>query len=137
MATNDRLTQLWAMLVESAHAQRVLTYAILEQLIGVPKQAIGCWLTAIQDYCNFHNLPPLTSLVLDESDDLSSRGLAEAEDVFGERARVYLFNWLSQNSPSPEDIQNATDKNINQMSWVGSWQSLVNIQNYARGDRTW
>ena len=67
MTTNDRLAQLWALLVESAHAQKVLTYDLLGQMIGVPEQAIGCFLRPIQDYCNFHNLPPLTSLALNEA----------------------------------------------------------------------
>ena len=90
MTTNERLTQLWSLLVDSAHAQRVLTYDILGQMIGVPEQAIGCFLRPIQDYCKFHNLPPLTSLVLNEMDGpLDSN---EAGDPFGERARVYFFD---------------------------------------------
>src|SRR6516225_4162809 len=68
MTTHVRLIQLWSVLVDSALAQRVLTYALLGQLTGVPRQVIGC-LKPIHDYCNFHNLPPLTALVVCEIDD--------------------------------------------------------------------
>jgi hypothetical protein len=121
MTTNDRLTQLWSLLVDSAHAQKVLTDAILGQMIGVPAQAIKCFLRPIQDYCNFHNLPPLTSLVLDEMDGPPAGEFNNAEDLFGERARVYFFDWLSRKSPAPEDLIKVTTKGTNEMTYYSRW----------------
>lgn len=121
MTTNDRLTQLWALLVESAHAQKILTHDILGQMIGVPEQAIGCFLRPIQDYCNFHNLPPLTSLVLNEMD---RSPLNETGDPFGERARVYFFDWFGRKSPTPEDLIKVTTRGTNEMTYYSHWQSL-------------
>src|SRR5260221_10567053 len=106
MTTNDRLAQLWALLVESAHAQKVLTYELLGQMIGVPEQAIGCFLRPIQDYCNFHNLPPLTSLALTGA-TVSQESNATG-DPFGERARVYFFDWFSRKSPTPDELLKVT-----------------------------
>ena len=125
MTTNERLTQLWSLLVDSAHAQKVLTYDILGQMIGVPEQAIGCFLRPIQDYCNFHNLPPLTSLVLNEMDESPKSN--ETGDVFGERARVYFFDWFSRKFPTPEDLLKVTSRGTNEMSYYSRWQSLVNL----------
>jgi len=130
MTTNDKLTQIWSLLVQSAHARKLLTYAILEQLMDVPKQAIGCWLTPIQDYCNFYNLPPLTLLVMDEADIPLTDGFTEA-DVFGERARVYRFDWMSQKPPSPEDFQRTTNRDAEEMPWYNSWQPWSNLRQCA------
>jgi hypothetical protein len=125
MTINDRLTQLWSLLVESAHAQKVLTYDLLGQMIGVPEQAIGCFLRPIQDYCNYHNLPPLASLVLNEMDE--PLGFKETGDVFGERARVYFFDWLSHKSPTPEDLIKVTSRGTNEMSYYSRWQSMLSV----------
>jgi hypothetical protein len=136
MTTNNRLIQLWSLLVDSAHAQRVLTYAILEQMIGVPKQVVGCMLTAIQDYCNFHNLPPLTMLVVDEFEGLQN-GDHPDSDIFGERARVYKFDWLTQKFSSVWYFQIATNKDADEMPWHGSWQPRFDFQKPVRSDMVW
>lgn len=133
MTTNDRLTHIWLLLVQSADAHKVVTYAILEQLIDVPRQAIGCWLTPVQDYCNFHNLPPLTVLVVDDADDPLIGNFADA-DIFGERARVYRFDWLSLKPPSPEDFQRTTNKDADQIPWYYSWQPWHNLRQHVAHD---
>jgi hypothetical protein len=121
MTANDRLSQLWSLLVDSARAQKVLTYDILGQLIGVPDQAIGCFLRPIEDYCKFHNLPPLTSLALNEMEGPLVGDINAAGDTFGERARVYLFDWLSQKSPKPEEFLKVTSKGTNEMTFYSRW----------------
>lgn len=125
MTINDRLTQLWSLLVESAHAQRVLTYDLLGQMIGVPEQAIGCFLRPIQDYCNHYNLPPLASLALNEKDELIES--KETTDLFGERTRVYFFDWFSRKCPTPEDLLKVTTRGTNEMSFYSRWHSVLNL----------
>jgi hypothetical protein len=122
MTTNERLTQLWSLLVDTAHAQKVLTYDILGQMLGVPEQAIGCFLRPIQDYCKFHNLPPLTSLALNEVNGPPESN--ETRDTFGERARVYFFDWVSRKSPTPEDMLKVTSRGTNEMTFYSRWQAL-------------
>jgi hypothetical protein len=126
MTIYDRLTQLWSLLVESAHAQRVLTYDIIGQMIGVPEQAVECFLRPIQDYCHFHDLPPLTSLILGKED--GSPALDETGDVLKKRARVYFFDWFSRKSPTPEDLINVTGRGSNEVSNYGRWQALLNLR---------
>jgi hypothetical protein len=125
MTTHVRLIQLWSVLVDSALAQRVLTYALLGQLTGVPRQVIGCFIKPIHDYCNFHNLPPLTALVVCEIDDPLSGKFTETGDIFGERERVYMFDWLSQKPPAPEDFQKVTDTETREIPWHGVRQTLL------------
>jgi hypothetical protein len=129
MTIYDRLTQLWSLLVESAHAQRVLTYDIIGQLIGVPEQAIGCFLRPIQDYCQFNDLPPLTALILNE--EAGPPALNETGDEFEKRSRVYFFDWFSQKSPTPEDLINVTGRGSNAVSNYGRWQALLNLKQNA------
>ena len=130
LTRDDRLTHIWSLLVHSAHARRGLTYAMLEQLIGVPERAIGCWLTPIQDYCNFHNLPPLTLLVANDADDPLIGDFTEA-DVFGERARIYLIDWLGRKTPTPEDFRRTTNQDAGEMPWYHSWQPWADLRQYA------
>lgn len=115
MTTHVRLTQLWSLLVDSARAQRVLTYAALGELTGVPRQVVGCFIKPIHDYCNFHNLPPLTTLVLCDVDDPFSGKFTEPGDIFGERARVYGFDWSSRKPPTPEDFHKVTE--VEEIPW--------------------
>jgi hypothetical protein len=129
MTIYDSLTQLWSLLVESAHAQKVLTYDIIGQMIGVPEQAVGCFLRPIQDYCQVHDLPPLTSLILNEAD--GSPALNETEEVIEKRARVYFFDWFSRKSPTPEDLINVTGRGSNGVSYYGRWQALLNLRQNA------
>jgi hypothetical protein len=129
MTIYDRLTQLWSLLVESAHAQRVLTYDIIGQLIGVPEQAIGCFLRPIQDYCQFNDLPPLTVLILNE--EAGPPALNETGDESEKRARVYFFDWFSQKSPTPEDLINVTGRGSNEVSNYSRWQALLNLKQNA------
>jgi hypothetical protein len=124
MTTNVRLTQLWSLLVDTAQAQKVLTYAALGQLTGMPKQVVGCFIKPIHDYCNFYNLPPLTMLVVSEVDDPFSGKFTETSDIFGERARVYLFDWSSQKRPAPEDFQRVTDMELQDIPLRGLRQLL-------------
>jgi hypothetical protein len=137
MTANEMESQLWSLLVQTAHAQRVLTCVIVEQLTGIPKQAIAGFLKPIQDYCMFHNLPPLTSLVVNEIGVPPGEGSSEGKDRFGAQARVYLFDWLSQKPPSPDDFQKTTTKNGREMPWYGGWRSAFNFGQQARSDTAW
>jgi hypothetical protein len=137
MDTNVRLTQFWSLLVNSALAEKVLTYATIEQLIGVPKQVIGCFIKPIHDYCNFRNLPPLTALVVSETDDPLSGKFTEAGDIFGERARVYMFDWISLKPPSPEDFKKATENESNEIPWHGIIQPPSSLWQTTHSDRVW
>lgn len=137
MTKNDMGSQLWSLLVDSAHAQKVLTYAIVEQLTGVPKQAMRCLLAPIHDYCQRQNLPPLTSLVVNEIDSSSSERITATKDRFGDQARVYLFDWSGQKSPSPDDLQHSTKQTIHEMPWYGDMNSPFNLGHQSRSDSAW
>ena len=105
MKKEDRAAQFWAVLVFAARNQKIVSYDLMERLTGIPRQAVGDFLGPIQEYCKRNNLPPLTSLVVNERDGLPSEGFTEAKDIFGAQARVFVFDWLSRKAPSPEDLK--------------------------------
>jgi hypothetical protein len=104
MTKHDRAAQFWSVLVFAARTQHVLSYDLLERLTGIPRQAVGGFLGPVQDYCKRNNLPPLTSLVVNEKDGLPSEGFTEATDIFGAQARVFVYDWLGRKAPPPEDF---------------------------------
>lgn len=105
MTREERAAQFWSLLVLAARTQQVLSYGLMERLTGIPKQAVGQILGPIQEYCKRNDFPPLTSLVVNERDGLPSAGFTEAKDIFGAQARVFVYDWLGHNAPSPEDFK--------------------------------
>lgn len=107
MTKYDRAAQFWSVLVLAARTQQVLSYSMLEKLTGIPKPGVGEFLGPIQEYCKRNDLPPITSLVVNEKNGLPSSGFTQATDIFGAQARVFVFDWFSERTPTPEDFENA------------------------------
>ncbi len=105
MTKHDRAAQFWSLLVLAARTQHVLSYDVMERLTGIPRRAVGDFLGPIQEYCKRNDLPPLTSLVVNEKTGLPSEGFTEATDIFGAQARVFVYDWLGRKPPSPEDFK--------------------------------
>jgi hypothetical protein len=106
MKKEYRAMQLWSLLVFAAHNQQIVSYAFVQKLTGIPKQAVGRFLDPIQDYCKSRKLPPLTSLVVNEGTGLPSHGFTEAtkEEMLGAQARVFVYDWLGRKTPEPKDF---------------------------------
>src|SRR5258708_6977630 len=96
----QRAAQLWSLLVLAARTQQILSYSIVQNLTGLPKVGVGGFLSPIQAYCKYHNLPPLTVLVVGEETGLPGEGFTGAADVFAAQARVFVFNWFKDRAPS-------------------------------------
>ena len=105
MTKHDRAAQYWSLLVLAARTQHVLSYDLMGRLTGIPRQGVGAFLGPIQEYCKRKDLPPLTSLVVNEKTGLPSEGFTEARDIFGAQARVFVYDWLGHGAPSPEDFK--------------------------------
>jgi hypothetical protein len=110
MTKFERAAQLWPLLAFAARKQSVLSYKMVEQLTGLPKQGVGEYLGPIQDYCREQNLPPLTSLVIKEDIGVPGSGFTEAQDVFAAQSRVFVFDWLAHGAPTVEDLTKAKAK---------------------------
>jgi len=104
MTEHDRAAQLWSLLVLAARNQQVLSYVNLQQLTGIPQQSISKLLVPVQDYCERHKLPPLTSIVVNEPTGMPCQSLMDEKEIFGAQARVFVYDWLHLRAPSPEDF---------------------------------
>jgi hypothetical protein len=107
----ERSLQLWPLLIFAARNQKILSYKVIEQLTGIPRQGIGSFLGPIQDYCKRRNLPPLTAVVVNELTGLPGHGFTESRsNVLAEQSRVFVFDWLAQGAPTERDLQETHQK---------------------------
>jgi hypothetical protein len=61
MNNEQRAVQLWSVLALAARTQQILSYVMVERLIGVPRYGLAPILGAIEAYCGKHKLPALPS----------------------------------------------------------------------------
>ncbi len=94
--------QFWLPLVFAAHNQKILSYLALERLTGMDRRGIGKVLEPIQAYCKRKGLPPLTVLVVKEDTGQPGGGFTEGAE--GAKARVFVFDWLRNSAPQPDDF---------------------------------
>ena len=109
MTDPDRTAQLWSLLVFAAHDQKILSYDNVRQLTGIPQQGVCQFLVSIQAYCEHHQLPPLTSICVNELTGMPSESLMEAKEIFGAQARVFVYDWFVRKAPTPEELQKFSD----------------------------
>ena len=99
MTSDERAAQLWSLLVFAARNQKIISYTMVEQMTGLPRQAVGGILSHIQEYCANNKLPPLQSLVVAQGTGVPGEGFTAAEtkdeDIFRKQAKVFVFDWLS------------------------------------------
>ncbi|HEX8616124.1 MAG TPA: hypothetical protein VF911_00950 [Thermoanaerobaculia bacterium] len=99
-----RAAQIWPLLTLAASLRLTLTYKRVGELIGAPPVALGDWMEPIQSYCLVHRLPPLTVLVVGESDGMPGTGFVGAVDVPRAQAAVFRHDWVRTPVPKPEEL---------------------------------
>jgi hypothetical protein len=107
MTIPERAAQIWAVLALAARNRQVLTYDIVSNLVGIPRQGLGKPLEPIQSYCLLKKLPPLTILVVSEDTGLPSSGFTAAEDIPKTQLGVFKHDWLKGGPPTPEQLEQA------------------------------
>ncbi len=110
MTRFERAAQLWSLLALASRHQQILSYDLVERLTGLPRQGVGEYLAPIQDYCLQNNLPPMTALVVSERTGVPSPGFIAAGDVLPAQNRVFVYDWLSRQAPTPTDFEQAYGK---------------------------
>lgn len=112
MNRSERASQIWAVLAWAAKNRQTLTYAQLSKLIGVPAAGLGKLLEPIQSYCLLHDLPPLTSLVVQQETGLPGPGFtgATAAALGRAQAGVFATDWLERGNPQPEQLERAVQQ---------------------------
>lgn len=108
MTREERALQIWPLLTFAASLRMTLTYKRLGELIGTGPMSLGDWLEPIQSYCLVKDLPPLTVLVVRDSNGLPGSGFvgAERSAVPEAQTRVFRHDWTAQ-PPKPEELAQA------------------------------
>ncbi len=107
MTRFDRAMQVWSLLVFCAHRREVVTYGLLARLTGLPRNGLGKVLEPIQSFCILKQLPPLTSLVVEEGTGRPGDGFVASRDLAGAQSDTYAFPWLDRSFPTPDDLREA------------------------------
>jgi len=109
MTREERALQIWSLLTFAASLRMTLTYKRLGELIGAGPMSLGGWLEPIQSYCLINELPPLTVLVVRDSDGMPGSGFVAAEPsaVPEAQTRVFRHHWTSMQPPKTEDLARA------------------------------
>jgi hypothetical protein len=81
------------------------------QRIGVPARGLGPYLFLLKDYCETHNWPPLTVLVVAKGDGTPSGGYGNNTNADAEREQVFAFEWYKQIPITESDLQQAEVSN--------------------------
>ncbi len=110
MSRFDQTACIWPLLVFAVKNRRVLTYATLGKLIGVPPADLGRLLEPIQSHCILKGLPPLTSIVVDARTGLPGEGFIAADNVPQAQAETFRFDWYGVPVPSREDYRDAVQQ---------------------------
>lgn len=106
MKREERAAQIWPLLTFAASLRLTLTYKRLGELIGTMPVALGGWLEPIQSYCLIRGLPPLTALVVGETDGMPGSGFIGAQDLPAAQAEVFRYDW-TRTVPKPEELARA------------------------------
>lgn len=109
LTENDRAVQVWSLLIFSAHYQKILSHRTLRQLTGIPQQGVCKFLVPIQNYCEDQQLPPLTSICVNELTGMPSESLMGVTEIFEAQARVFVYDWFAHKVPTPEDFLKFSD----------------------------
>ena len=110
MTREQRSQQLWSILVLAARSRQILTYEMIAQACGIPAPSIGDFLRPIQQFCTEHELPPLTSIVVNKSTGMPGEGFIAAHDVPRAHIDVFDMDWLEQVAPSSNQFADAYER---------------------------
>jgi hypothetical protein len=102
---NSRALQIWQILISKAHNRETITYEALAELLEYKGVGVlGRQLGRIWAFCKYHDLPPLTVLVVGKHTGKPGPGLEEYKDIEGtfDQAREDAFghNWYRLYPPS-------------------------------------
>ena len=112
MTIYARALQIWVLLSCAAHERTIYTYGGLARKLGIDEAAgvVGSYLGPIMYYCQKHDLPNLTMLVVNQKTGLPGPGLISVnpEDYEEERVQVFTHDWLCVPTPSTSELEESS-----------------------------
>jgi alkylated DNA nucleotide flippase Atl1 len=109
MTRYQRALQIWSLLVCAAKDRRTYTYGDLADTLGMGGAGVMAqFLGPVMHYCQEHQLPPLTVLVVNRDTGQPGSGLTALENVDRDRERVFAHDWFQMEPPETDDFEEAT-----------------------------
>jgi putative restriction endonuclease len=110
----ERAFRAWKILTKRAAEQTPITYGDLASALGIHHRAVRYVLGPIQDYCMGEHLPPLTILVVNQSEGVPGSGFIawDADDIATGIRQVYTFNWMAIENPFGFAADKTTEEEI-------------------------
>jgi hypothetical protein len=110
-----RAQQAWSILTSYAPEHRTVWYSHLGRLMqsridkhGLTGPVLGQPLGNILFYCQYHGLPLLTSLVIDQKTGLPGGGFPLAPELVpAEQQKVFAYNWADIVAPTADEFEEA------------------------------
>ena len=107
----DRAVQVWVLLACAAHERTFYTYGGIARKLGISgaQHIVYKYLGPIMYYCQKHDLPPLTILVVNQETGQPGDGLIAVapENREKERVQVFKHDWLRTPPPTAEEFKQA------------------------------
>lgn len=100
----ERAAQIYHLLIAAARHRQALTYKIVADTTGAFPANLGYLLGYLMRWCQQHNLPPLTVLVVQSHTGKPGEGLLTSTDHDADRERVFNYPWYSIKPPLPADL---------------------------------
>ena len=107
-----RALQAWQILISAAMHRQTHSYKTLSILMfGKPATGVlGGILGNIAFYCTENNLPPLTTLVVNETTGLPGEEIPVSQDLNSLRETVYKYDWYNLYPPTEQELKDANDR---------------------------
>lgn len=92
---------IWPILVGLASTRETVTYGKLGDALGVHRRALRYPLGEIQAFCIKHQLPPMTSLVVNKRSQVPGNGFygCALSQLAPEQERVWSYPWVKVTNP--------------------------------------
>lgn len=104
----NRALQVYQILIGKAHNRQTVTYGVLASMIGYSDaRPIPNILDHIMRYCEQHDLPPLTALVVNKDTGVPGEGLTGRMNTDVGREEVFNFDWFAVFPPTPDELRQA------------------------------
>lgn len=97
----ERAYRAWPVLVDRASKKTTITYGELAKILGIHHRAVRYVLGVIQKHCLDEHLPPLTILIVNQSEGMPGEGFIawDVDDLETGLAKVYGWNWTAIENP--------------------------------------
>ena len=106
MTRAERAMQIWPILVMAAYERRIYTYGQIANMIGINGAGVlGSFLGPIMFYCQHHDLPPLTVLVVNQVTGMPGEGLTTLDNINQDHEAVFNHPWLEMLPVQVSDLQ--------------------------------